>query len=169
MPGKASSYNIHVSQVSHTSGSLDIGLAALWTCQNIVKQLLNKIKQFVFPCGLYIFKMHNFSAFISRWGSPLKNFLCWLILFSINLLAKNNLGFCLFKWCGGRCFLALLGLAALPVFTESLQCDLDSGEQEPWSCGDLYLVTSFICLGLSGKGRISWMPDFLKLESKSER
>lgn len=58
-------------------------------------------------------------------------------------------------------------ITVLPVFTESLQYDLDSQEQEPRSYVDLYFVTSFICLGLSGKGRIPWVPDFLKLESKS--
>lgn len=63
--------------------------------------------------------------------------------------------------------MAVLGLAALPIFKESSQCDLDSQEQEPRSSVGLYLVTSFICLGLSGKGRIPWVPDFLKLESKS--
>lgn len=62
---------------------------------------------------------------------------------------------------------ALLGSAALPVFTESLQFDLDSQEQELRSCVDLYLVTSFISLGLSEKGKILWVPGFLKLESKS--
>lgn len=55
----------------------------------------------------------------------------------------------------------------MPVFNESLQCDLDSQEQEPGSCAGLCLVTSFICLGLSGKGRTPGVPDFLKLESKS--
>lgn len=93
--------------------------------------------------------------------------MCWLSLLSINLLVKNNLGFCLFKWCGVRWILAVLGLASLPIFRESLQCDWDSEEQEPRSCADLYLVTSFICLGLSGKGRIPWVPDFLKFKSKS--
>lgn len=45
--------------------------------------------------------------------------------------------------------MVLLGLAALPVFTESLQCDLDSQEQELRSYVDLYLVISFISPGLS--------------------
>lgn len=140
--------------VSHTSGCLDIGLAALWICQDII--LLFLVASTFLKCVTFL------PCFCFWMRKPLKNFLCWLILFSTNLLVKNNLGF-VYSSVWSEMFFGIAGISCIASFYRIFAM-WSLRSKSSGAVFTLYLVTSFISLGFSEKGKIPWVPDF---ESKS--